>query len=40
MQFNTTIPSQIVIILQSIIILLIAAENMFKFFLERKKVSE
>lgn len=40
MQFNTSVPSQIVIILQAIIILLIAAENMFKVLLERKKVSE
>ena len=40
MQFNTSVPSQIVIILQAIIILLIAAENMFKMILNRKKVSE
>lgn len=40
MQFNTSVPSQIVIILQAIIILLIAAENMFKMILDRKKVSE
>ena len=40
MQFNTSIPSQIVIILQAIIILLIAAENMFKMILDRKKVSK
>jgi len=40
MQFNTSVPSQIVIILQAIIILLIAAENMFKMMLDRKKVSE
>jgi simple sugar transport system permease protein len=37
MQFNTTIPSQIIIIIQAIIILLIAAENMFKAVLYKKK---
>jgi len=36
MQFNTEIPSQIIIIIQSVIILLIAAENMFKAFLTKK----
>lgn len=36
MQFNTTIPSQIIIIIQAIIILLIAAENMFKALLTKK----
>lgn len=42
MQFNTSVPSQIVIILQAIIILFIAAENMFKMALARskKKVSK
>lgn len=37
MQFNTPIPSQIIIIIQAIIILLIAAENMFKAVLNKKK---
>jgi len=36
MQFNTEIPSQIIIIIQAIIILLIAAENMFKVLLTKK----
>lgn len=36
MQFNTSIPSQIVIMIQAIIILLIAAENMFRFVIKRK----
>jgi simple sugar transport system permease protein len=36
MQFNTEIPSQIIIIIQSVIILLIAAENMFKALLTKK----
>lgn len=35
MQFNTNIPSQMVIIIQAIIILLIAAENMIRFWLEK-----
>ena len=35
MQFNTNIPSQIVIMIQAIIILLIAAENMIKYWLEK-----
>ena len=38
MQFLAGVPSQIIIIIQAIIILLIASENMFKYFLERKKV--
>ncbi|MGL5123178.1 MAG: ABC transporter permease [Fusobacteriaceae bacterium] len=38
MQFNTSIPSQIIIMIQAIIILLIAAENMFRFVIKRKKV--
>ncbi len=38
MQFNTSIPSQIIIMIQAIIILLIAAENMFRFAIKRKKV--
>ncbi|MGL5542906.1 MAG: ABC transporter permease subunit, partial [Fusobacteriaceae bacterium] len=37
MQFNTSVPSQIVMMIQAIIILLIAAENMFRFVIERKK---
>jgi len=37
MQFNTSIPSQIIIIIQAIIILLIAAENMFHSILDKKK---
>ncbi len=37
MQFNTSIPSQIVIMIQAIIILLIAAENMFRFVIKEKK---
>lgn len=37
MQFNTNIPSQIIIIIQAIIILLIAAENMFKAVIYKKK---
>jgi simple sugar transport system permease protein len=37
MQFNTSVPSQIVMMIQAIIILLIAAENMFRFLIERKK---
>lgn len=40
MQFNTSIPSQIVIMIQAIIILLIAAENMFRVILERKNKGE
>lgn len=40
MQFNTSIPSQIVIMIQAIIILLIAAENMFRFVLEKRKKGE
>lgn len=35
MQFNTTVPSQIVIMIQAIIILLIAAENMIRMWLEK-----
>ncbi|MBP6063477.1 MAG: ABC transporter permease [Fusobacteriaceae bacterium] len=37
MQFNTTVPSQIVIMIQAIIILLIAAENMFRIVIKKKK---
>lgn len=37
MQFNTSIPSQIVMMIQAIIILLIAAENMFRFIIEKRK---
>lgn len=37
MQFNTEIPNQIIIIIQAIIILLIAAENMFKALLNKKR---
>ncbi|MGL5964753.1 MAG: ABC transporter permease [Fusobacteriaceae bacterium] len=37
MQFNTNVPSQIIMMIQAIIILLIAAENMFKFLIEKKK---
>lgn len=36
MQFNTEIPSQIIIIIQAIIIILIAGENMFKTLLTKK----
>ncbi|MGL5951405.1 MAG: ABC transporter permease [Cetobacterium sp.] len=36
MQFNTTVPSQMVIMIQAIIILLIAAENMIRSWLEKK----
>lgn len=35
MQFNTDVPSQIVIMIQAIIILLIAAENMIRVWLEK-----
>lgn len=38
MQFNTNVPSQIVIMIQAIIILLIAAENMFRVKLKNKGV--
>jgi len=37
MQFEAGIPNQIVMILQALIILLVAAENMFKTFLNKKK---
>ncbi len=37
MQFNTNVPSQIVIMIQSLIILLIAGENIFRMMLEKKK---
>ncbi|MGL4392883.1 MAG: ABC transporter permease subunit, partial [Fusobacteriaceae bacterium] len=40
MQFNTKVPSQIVIILQAVIILLVAAENMFRILIERRKVAD
>lgn len=36
MQFNTNVPSQIVIMIQAIIILLIAADNMFRMLIERR----
>ena len=35
MQFNTNNPSQMVIMIQAIIILLIAAENMIRSWLEK-----
>jgi simple sugar transport system permease protein len=38
MQFVAGVPSQIIIIIQAIIILLVASENMFKFLFNRKKV--
>ena len=38
MQFKADIPSQIILIIQAIIILLIASENMFKYFMNKKKV--
>ncbi len=37
MQFNTKVPSQIIIIIQAVIILLVAAENIFKFVIEKRK---
>ena len=37
MQFQTDIPSQIVMMIQAIIILLIAGENIFRYLLRRKK---
>lgn len=37
MQFEADIPSQIIIIIQAIIILLIASENIFKVLLKRKR---
>lgn len=37
MQFNTKVPSQIVIMIQAIIILLIAAENMFRMIIEKRR---
>lgn len=40
MQFNTTIPSQMVIMIQAIIILLIAAENMIRSWLEKGSKSK
>ncbi|BDU50846.1 ABC transporter permease [Haliovirga abyssi] len=39
MQFLAGVPSQIIIIIQAVIILLVASENMFKALLNRKKVS-
>ncbi len=35
MQFQTDVPNQIIIIIQALIILLIAAENMFKIFFDK-----
>lgn len=38
MQFEAGIPRQIIVIIQALIILLIASENMFKYFMKKKKV--